>query len=325
MALRWNMTFPHYEKPVASKLVLNAQSAQSSLCKRNVHVQELVRRILNTSTRLDWSSFVAPCLTDYMKRMQLAGYDEKFRKHSLHSALRIHDRMVQQHEEGIRPINRPRDWKEEERRKDKAKKKKNWSTRGGYIAPIFVPATPGGELAKELKIIAEREAIGGIKFKIVETGGQSIKQEVQKSNPTRTPGCHFNDCLACKNGRGEGGMCLRSNVQYELGCQLCDEEDRAIYIGETSQNLYTRSREHLQKYRSKKGGQDSFIKKHQDEKHNGREAEFNARVTGIFADSLSRQVSEGVNIRRGGQSVLNSKSEWHQPALWRVQSELMRI
>ena len=110
-----------------------------------------------------------------------------------------------------------------------------------------------------------------------------------------------------------------------MGCQLCDEEDRAIYIGETSRNLYTRSREHLQKYRSKKGGQDSFIKKHQDEKHNGREAEFNARVTGIFADSLSRQVSEGVNIRRGGQSVLNSKSEWHQPALWRVQSELMRI
>ena len=63
--------------------------------------------------------------------------------------------------------------------------------------------------------------------------------------------------------------------------------------------MYTRSREHVQKYRSKKGGQDSFMKKHQDEKHNRREADFNARVTGVFVDSLSRQVSEGVNIRRG--------------------------
>ena len=155
-------------------------------------------------------------------------------------------------------------------------------------------------------------------------GGQSIKQCLQKSNPTVTPGCQFNDCLACKNGRGEGGMCLKSNVQYELECGLCHEDSKAVYVGETSRNLYTRSKEHVGKYRSRKGNQDSFMRKHQDEKHDGVEAYFKARVTGMFADSLSRQVSEGVNIRRGGQSVLNSKSEWHQPSLLRVQSEILR-
>ena len=119
-------------------------------------------------------------------------------------------------------------------------------------------------------------------------------------------------------------MCLKSNIQYQLECGLCTEEEKGVYIGESSRNLYTRSKEHLGKYRSKKRQSDSFMKKHQDEHHGGGEADFRARVTGVFRDSLSRQVSEGVHIRWGGRSILNSKSEWHQPALWRVQSELMR-
>ena len=119
-------------------------------------------------------------------------------------------------------------------------------------------------------------------------------------------------------------MCLKSNIQYQLECGLCTEEEKGVYIGESSRNLYTRSKEHLGKYRSKKRQSDSFMKKHQDEHHGGGEADFRARVTGVFRDSLSRQVSEGVHIRWGGRSILNSKIERHQPALWRVQSELMR-
>ena len=147
---------------------------------------------------------------------------------------------------------------------------------------------------------------------------------MQKSNPTATPGCPYQDCLACKGGRGEGGCCLKSNVQYQLECGLCTEEEKGIYIGESSRNLYTRSKEHIGKYMSRKSQADSFITKHQDEQHDGGEADFRAKVTGVFRDSLSRQVSEGVHIRRGGRSILNTKSEWHQPALWRVQSELIR-
>ena len=155
--------------------------------------------------------------------------------------------------------------------------------------------------------------------------GEKWDTLVHKSNPTATPGCPFNDCLACKNGRGGGGMCLQSNVQYQLECTMCTEEDKGVYIGESSRNLYTRSKEHMNKYSSRKRREDSFIQQHQVEHHGGSEAEFKAKVTGTFRDPLSRQVSEGVHIRRGGRSILNSKSEWHQPALWRVQSELMRI
>ena len=59
-------------------------------------------------------------------------------------------------------------------------------------------------------------------------------------------------------------------------------------------------------------------------KHHDRPAMFNAKVTGTFKDCLSRQVSEGVEIRRSNKIVLNTKSEWHQPALWRVQREILR-
>ena len=41
-----------------------------------------------------------------------------------------------------------------------------------------------------------------------------------------------------------------------------------------------------------------------------------------FRDSHSRQVSEGVEIRRSSKTVLNAQSEWHQKALWEVQKKL---
>ena len=46
----------------------------------------------------------------------------------------------------------------------KDKKKHNWSNKGGHIAPIFVPPTPDGELAKMLREIAENEAEAEINF-----------------------------------------------------------------------------------------------------------------------------------------------------------------
>jgi hypothetical protein len=64
--------YQHYEKQVASKKVLNAKSAQSSKCKRNVHVQEVVRRLVNTSTRINWEN-IAPVLSNYMNKCRLVG------------------------------------------------------------------------------------------------------------------------------------------------------------------------------------------------------------------------------------------------------------
>ena len=64
----------------------------------------------------------------------------------------------------------------------------------------------------------------------------------------------------------------------------------------------------------------SFMMKHQTEKHQGVAGKFTAKVTGGAQDCLTRQVREAVLIRRCQVPVMNSKTEWHQPALFRVQN-----
>ena len=103
----------------------------------------------------------------------------------------------------------------------------------------------------------------------------------------------------------------------------CAQIQRLVSTLVKAHKIYT-GKEHEQKYRNKKNSQESFMKKHQAEKHAGVEPNFEARVTNVFRDCLTRQVSEGVSLRRSNVEVLNSKSEWHQPALWRVQNEIVR-
>ena len=54
------------------------------------------------------------------------------------------------------------------------------------------------------------------------------------------------------------------------------------------------------------------------------QAVYRAEVTTRTRDCLTRQVREAVMIRRSQVPVLNSKTEWHQPALYRIQHELER-
>ena len=108
----------------------------------------------------------------------------------------------------------------------------------------MVPSTPGGELYKILKEVAEKEAAeGGVKFKIVEKGGRSIKGMVQKSNPTATEGCSSENCKVCQGGRGKGGNCRKTNIQYEMECLVCPDDSPTTYVGETARNLFTRANE----------------------------------------------------------------------------------
>ena len=148
-----HILYRHYAKPMTSKLVMHSMSAQSYSCKKSVHAQEVIRRLLDSSLRLDWNQEVAPVITTYMSRLMKAGYDENFRKMILSWALSIYDKMQKDDLEGVRP----REWQLEERRKNKIRKKHNWSTKGGHIAPIFVQPTPNGELARMLKEVADRD------------------------------------------------------------------------------------------------------------------------------------------------------------------------
>jgi hypothetical protein len=317
-----DILFRHYEKPTASHNIMHAHSAQSVTCRNSVHTQEILRRLLNSSQLLDWKTEVAPVLSTYMARMKVSGYPEKYRVDTLVRAFRIYDKMLEDDHQGQRPLYRPKEWNIIARKKEKERKKYDWSNKGGHIAPIFVPPTPNSELASLLREIADREAEDGVSFKIIETAGLSMKRVLQVSNPLESKGCDSPDCLPCKDGRGNGGNCRGCGTNYQIECQLCPDGERPVYIGESSRNLYTRSREHVSRYQA--GKNTSFMAKHQTTAHQGQEASYKAKVTASTRDCLTRQVREAVLIRRSSVPVLNGKTEWHQPALFRIQSEIER-
>ena len=127
---------------------------------------------------------MAPVISEYMQRMRDAGYRESYRKGVLQQALAIFNEKMKEERNGVRPMYRPKTWQKEERKKKKRKKKHEWATKGGFIAPIFVPSTPGGELAKRMRKVMKDEKKENINFNIVEIGGKTLKRELQRSNPT---------------------------------------------------------------------------------------------------------------------------------------------
>jgi hypothetical protein len=76
--------------------------------------------------------------------------------------------------------------------------------------------------------------------------------------------------------------------------------------------------------RCKSKKKNSFMHKHQEKYHQGAEGTFKAIVTANSSDCLTRQVREAVMIRKCEVNVMNGKTEWHQPALFRIQNKIMR-
>ena len=64
------------------------------------------------------------------------------------SILRGWDKMTKRQEAGGRPIIRPRNYQETERRIDKWRKKATWYKSGGYSTVLFFPWTPNSELER---------------------------------------------------------------------------------------------------------------------------------------------------------------------------------
>ena len=254
-------------------------------------------------------------------RLTQSGYSQTYRKEVLRNAVNIYEHKLKLDREGAQPLNRPKGYRKEERRKEKKKKRHSWGTRGGYVAPIIVPATPNGELAVAMRKVCEAESIPGLKFKVSERGGKTLERQLHKSNPTATSECQRKDCGPCSQPEGNGGtkLCQKTNICYRYSCKYpgCN----SFYTGESSKNLYTRNSWHESKYKSQK---DSFMYQHQQDKHDGEPANFKMEVIKSFNDCLSRQAAEAVYISKTEGDILNGKSEFHQPPIVRVRIEIAR-
>ena len=196
------------KRGVSAKYMTHARSAMPPAMKRTVLTQELLRVMLRCSPRLGWNN-VVDHLNGMMKRMQFSGHNQTYRAQILKSALAAYDKIVRNDAEGIEPMYRPKDWNRETREEDRQKKRETWFKRGGAETVIFVPNTPGSELKKRY----QREIHGaGIKVKVVETTGRSLKSILQRSNPLGDRECNppppirsneHNECPICISGNAK--------------------------------------------------------------------------------------------------------------------------
>jgi hypothetical protein len=214
----------------------------------------------------------------------------------------------------------------EERDKEKETKAANWYKGQGTVpnlAPLILDPTEGGKMKEEMTKICElfRET-HNIGILVQERGGTKSSMDV-RSDPLGSRLCKRDNCPICRTEGSKGG-CQGGNVGYQHQCQLCDDDkdDRgqgtlAVYYGETSKSAYERGLQHADGLAKKK--EDNVMHKYMMIHHQGKEPNFVMTMTGRFKGCLERQEDEGTRLRESQAKILlNSKMQWHQPAISRV-------
>jgi hypothetical protein len=245
--------------------------------------------------------------------MLASGYDEQFRYQVLQAGVAGYEKMVKVEEEGGRPVNRPRSWQKDRRQRDNHHKGQNWYRSGGHHVPLFVPHTPGSELARRMRAKEEENNQGrATRFLICEMGGERVHQQLWRPNPWPRRRCGRPDCFPCRGERG--GNCWVQGITYTLNCDTCSRarggREVAAYKGETGRNAFDRGTEHLASL-AKRSERDSVLWLHSLYHHQGRvDVDYSMQVTGTFRKPLDRQISEKINISRfKGDILMNRKSE----------------
>ena len=223
--------------------------------------------------------------------------------------------MIKKNDEGTQPLYRNKNWNVRERREQKRSKKKEWYTRDGSEAVFFVETTPDGILAEACKKSFKK---AGLKVKVVERTGKTVKTALTKSNPFRKNGCNIPTCEVCSLNAGV--HCKTREVLYKISCtgENGNQEpcSNVSYIGETSRSILERFKEHHKKMMHQKDSErkKSFMYDHANEAHGGNMPSVSLEIIGRFTgDAGARQAAEAVCIREE-KPQLNGKDEWtNQP------------
>ena len=101
--------FEFLEKPTKNPRVLLASSALNESSKRTILTQECLRIIRNTKKELG-IEVRNTHLNKFMLKLKNSGYNQKYRKQILDSALKAYVKMVEDDISGKKPLYRSRDW-----------------------------------------------------------------------------------------------------------------------------------------------------------------------------------------------------------------------
>ena len=266
-------------------------------------------------------------LNKFMLKLKNSGYNQKYRKQILDSALKAYVKMVEDDISGKKPLYRSRDWDFDNRMALKSDKKLNWwkNTKSEikYTSILFVPPTPGSKLAKELrKREAELNRNSEERIKIVETGGVKIETILTNKNPFKNEKCKEKKCALCTNSEKTPKYpCNTKNVGYQWRCKTCrDRNINKVYEGESSRSARIRGAEHVSKLKNR--DEKSALYKHKLLDHPNEEPQFEMKITGVFRDALTRQANESVRIQRTKPiDSLNSKCEFNSAPIARIMVE----
>jgi hypothetical protein len=313
----------YFEKPMTPNIVMQKSSAMSYDVKKATMISEGFRRLYNNDPHTTKEE-VSSDINRFLAKMLMSGYGERERLTFIKRSLERYAKKVSEKETKGIPMYRRDSYDRVNRQTKKVKKKTEWANNKNQknMVPLFVPCTQNSILKKEIQEVVK---ISGEQIKVVERGGKSIKEMLQRSNPGRSNMCHDATCPVC--GQTEGGetqflkgSCRSDGINYTGTCLTCQLAGiRKVYHGESSRNLFTRSQEHRRDYEKRDFNNKfkSVWRKHDISDHGGMESSTRFQVThSSRQDPLERQLIESLKIEREPpESLLNSKNEFRQPQL----------
>ena len=338
---RGKIYYSFYEKEVSSRFCLMEKSAMAENSKNSTLSQEVIRRMLNTSELLPQGER-NQVLEKFISKLEISGYNRAQIKNIIMSGLKGYESKVQRSRKQKTDLHRDAANTAGARNKKKLLGKTNWfkqkkskkqegsgnhtwgrrttkkNNQKNVVAKtvLFIPRTPGGELATLLRGAEEDiSKATGDHIKIVEKAGVMLKRMVHKANHYAGEDCERSDCLVCCTGGEESGKsdCRRRNIVYKTFCIQCKEKGReSAYYGESSRTAFERGSEHLRDFSSM--AEDSHMWNHQLDEHEGNEGiKFGMKVVRSHTSAFARQVHEAVVIARNQSiNLLNAKFEYNR-------------
>ena len=215
---------------MTSKVVIHRESAMPWNIKRSTLVSEVFRRLYNCDTLVNWEDRTK-VVNELVVKMSRSGYRSPDIKCFVKGGVNRYEKLLTRVREADRPLYRDDSFQKVERWRKKVTNKSTWSKAKSVV---FIP------LSQKLK----EEATAGVNriredIKVVERGGTTLKNILQKSDPARNPLCRDVECWICgceiggQKGCVKGGCSLR-NVGYVITC--IDYQNRGLdrrYEGET--------------------------------------------------------------------------------------------
>ena len=309
--------YEFYRKPVSNPVSIPANSALSNGVKLGTYRQEVMRILRNTSVDIPWK-VKAEHLTDLSWRMKLGGYREGFRSQVLAGGITGYLKKMALCTSKDLPFNRP---KEEIMKAKRGKNSTLWfqgrNKEEVFASVLFVPYTPGSELAKRIRCVEAANHQGrDSRIKVVELGGRSLVNTLSNNYPWAPVACNDQECFPCSTNASEMFIsCRKPGMAYKIVCTICPS---SVYEGETSMCLYERGKKHLSEFSS--GVQSNCMVIHNKKFHSS-STTLNFRMKGLrhIGRPLDRQIDEAMRIKNSSATVvMNSGAEWRQPAIPRA-------